>query len=127
MSSRASHPVLTIASKPNAGVTIAGNVAALMPDRAVCRPELLTIPDAVLVALRSHRDLGVHSGMISDRVVDLMEAGAVANAFKTIDPRHRNRNAGRHGAALQFFRSQSADVFATTDLHPCCVGYIADR
>jgi acyl-CoA hydrolase len=85
---RASHPVLTIASKkPNAvEERIAENVAALIPDRAVVQTGIGTIPDAVLVALRSHRDLGVHSGMIGDRVVDLMEAGAVTNAFKTIDP-----------------------------------------
>jgi acetyl-CoA hydrolase len=39
----------------------------------------------VLGGLHSHRDLGVHSGMIGDRVVELMEKGVVTNAFKTID------------------------------------------
>ena len=43
-----------------------------------------TIPDAVLSLLHSHRDLGVHSEMFSDGVIDLVEQGAITNAKKTI-------------------------------------------
>jgi acetyl-CoA hydrolase len=42
-------------------------------------------PDAVLAALGDKHDLGVHSGLISDAVVDLFEAGVVTNARKPID------------------------------------------
>ena len=42
-------------------------------------------PDAVLAALGDKHDLGVHSGLISDAVVDLVEAGVVTNARKPID------------------------------------------
>lgn len=81
------HPVLSIAAKSSNATErqIAKNVAALIPDRAVLQTGIGAIPDAVLGGLHSHRDLGVHSGMIGDRVVELMEKGVVTNAFKTID------------------------------------------
>ena len=43
------------------------------------------IPDAILAALTHLRDLGIHSGLINDAVVDLIECGAVSNAGKGID------------------------------------------
>src|SRR4030095_14006965 len=45
------------------------------------------IPDAVLARLTSKRDLGVHTEMFSDRLVDLIESGAVTNRFKGVHPR----------------------------------------
>lgn len=64
---------------------IAEHVAELIPDRSVLQVGIGKIPDAVLRALRGHRDLGVHSGMIGDGVLDLVESGAVTNAYKEID------------------------------------------
>lgn len=61
-------------------------VAALVPDGATIQTGIGALPDAVLAALRDHRDLGIHSGMIGDRAVDLIEAGAVTNARKGADP-----------------------------------------
>ncbi len=43
------------------------------------------IPDAVLGALRQHRDLGVHSGSLGDGVAQLMQAGVITNARKNRD------------------------------------------
>ena len=43
------------------------------------------VPDAILRLLHDRRDLGVHSGMIGDGLVDLVEAGVVTNALKPID------------------------------------------
>ncbi len=43
------------------------------------------IPDAVLASVGDRRDLGFHSGLISDRVADLMEQGAMTNARKPVD------------------------------------------
>jgi acyl-CoA hydrolase len=43
------------------------------------------VPDAILRLLADRRDLGVHSGMLGDGLVDLVEAGAVTNARKPID------------------------------------------
>jgi acyl-CoA hydrolase len=61
-------------------------VAGLVPDRACLQMGIGGIPDAVLARLRHKRDLGIHTEMFSDRVVDLVEAGAVTNRFKAVHP-----------------------------------------
>jgi acyl-CoA hydrolase len=63
---------------------IGAHVAALVEDRACLQMGIGAIPDAVLARLRGHRDLGVHTEMFSDGVVDLVEAGVVTNRFKAI-------------------------------------------
>ena len=45
-----------------------------------------SIPDSVLASLTEHKDLGVHTEMFSDGVVDLVEAGVITNANKIIHP-----------------------------------------
>jgi acetyl-CoA hydrolase len=60
-------------------------VASLVPDGATIQIGIGAIPDAILAALTRHRDLGIHSGMIGDRVADLIEAGIVTNARKSVD------------------------------------------
>ena len=42
------------------------------------------IPDAVLSALKNHKDLGIHTEMFTDGVVPLVECGAINNAKKKI-------------------------------------------
>ena len=42
------------------------------------------IPDAVLARLVNKHDLGIHTEMFSDRVVDLVHAGAITNRFKAV-------------------------------------------
>lgn len=64
---------------------VARRVAELVPDGAVLQYGIGRVPDAVLAALRGHRDLGVHSGLVTDGVVDLVECGAVTNARKPVD------------------------------------------
>lgn len=49
-------------------------------------PGIGNIPDAVLASLGNHKDLGIHSEMFSDGVVDLVEAGCVTNTHKTFHP-----------------------------------------
>lgn len=75
--------------KPGAPSTveqeIAEHVAELIPDRAVLQFGIGRIPDAIGRLLCDHHDLGVHSGLLGDWVVDLVEAGAVTNATKKID------------------------------------------
>jgi len=56
---------------------IAENVAGLVEDGAVLQVGLGALPECVLSALSGHRNLGIHSGMISDSVVDLYESGAI--------------------------------------------------
>lgn len=64
---------------------IGTHAAGLIPDRATLQIGVGSVPDAVLRALTSHRDLGIHSGLIGDAVLDLIEGGAVTNAAKAID------------------------------------------
>ena len=61
-------------------------VAGLVEDRATLQLGIGAIPDAVLSRLRDKRDLGIHTEMFSDGVVDLVEAGAVTNRYKTVHP-----------------------------------------
>lgn len=61
---------------------VAKQVAALIPDRATVQLGVGTLPAAVAQALAGHRDLGVHSGVVSDVLVDLVQRGVVTNAYK---------------------------------------------
>ena len=61
-------------------------VAGLVEDRATLQMGIGAIPDAVLTRLTDKRDLGIHTEMFSDRLVDLIESGAVTNRFKAVHP-----------------------------------------
>ena len=63
---------------------IAGNIADLIPDAATMQMGLGAIPDAVLGFLYDKKDLGVHTELFSDGVIDLVEAGVINNARKTL-------------------------------------------
>ena len=67
-------------------LAIASHVAGLIDDGATLQFGLGAIPEAVLARLSDRRNLGVHSGAIGDKVADLMEAGVINNARKSIDP-----------------------------------------
>ncbi|MFO0845265.1 MAG: acetyl-CoA hydrolase/transferase C-terminal domain-containing protein [Gemmataceae bacterium] len=90
-------------------------VAGLVPDRACLQMGIGGIPDAALVRLKGKRDLGIHTEMFSDRVVDLVEAGAVTNRFKAVHP----------GRTVTSFVNGTRRVFDFVDdnpqveFHPC--------
>lgn len=63
--------------------SIAKHVAELVPDGATLQMGIGKIPDAVLEALEQHNDLGVHTEMFSDGLVDLLEKGVVTNRKKS--------------------------------------------
>jgi acetyl-CoA hydrolase len=64
---------------------VARRAAELVEDGDILQIGIGLLPDAVLAALRDRRDLGIHSGVIGDGVVDLVERGVVTNATKGID------------------------------------------
>jgi acyl-CoA hydrolase len=66
---------------------VAEHVAAIVPDRATIQLGVGTLPAAVCAALSHHRELGVHSGVVSDVLVDLVDKGIVTNS-------HKGRDAG---------------------------------
>lgn len=61
-------------------------IAALVEDRSTLQMGIGAIPDAVLARLHDKKDLGIHTEMFSDRVVDLVNSGAITNRYKTIHP-----------------------------------------
>ncbi len=68
-------------------VPIARNVAGLIEDGAVLQTGIGGIPDAVLPLLMDRKDLGVHSELVSDGVIPLIEAGVITGARKNFKPR----------------------------------------
>jgi acyl-CoA hydrolase len=66
---------------------IAHNVAALIDDGAVLQTGVGGIPDAVLPFLMDRKDLAVHSELVSDGVIPLIEAGVLTGARKNFKPR----------------------------------------
>ena len=65
---------------------IGENCASLIPDGATLQLGIGAIPDAVLLFLKGKKDLGIHSEMFSDGVVELAEAGVITNSRKTLHP-----------------------------------------
>jgi acyl-CoA hydrolase len=64
---------------------IANLVAERIPHRATIQTGIGSIPNAIMSALRDHQDLGVHTELLSDGVIDLIEAGVVNGVAKTIN------------------------------------------
>ena len=65
---------------------IARFCAEFIGDGVVIQTGIGAVPDAILRLLKDRKDLGVHSGMLGDGLVDLVEAGVITNARKEIDP-----------------------------------------
>jgi len=68
-------------------VAIARNVAGLIEDGCVLQTGIGGIPDAVLPFLMDRKDLGIHSELVSDGVMPLIEAGVITGARKNFKPR----------------------------------------
>jgi 4-hydroxybutyrate CoA-transferase len=66
---------------------IARNVASLIEDGSVLQTGIGGIPDAVLALLMDRKDLGVHSELVSDGVIPLIEAGVITGELKNFKPR----------------------------------------
>lgn len=63
---------------------IAANVARLVMDGATIQVGIGALPDAILRALANHNDLGVHTEMFSDGIVDLARRGVINGSKKTL-------------------------------------------
>jgi acyl-CoA hydrolase len=77
---------LRIASTPpsDAANAIAGHVAALVENGATIQAGIGKLPAGVMAALANHTGLKLHSGLISDWALDLLSAGAFADADATL-------------------------------------------
>lgn len=65
---------------------IGAHIASLIDDRSTLQMGIGAIPDAVLKCLHNHKDLGVHTEMFSDGIIDLVENDVINNKYKTIHP-----------------------------------------
>jgi 4-hydroxybutyrate CoA-transferase len=84
-----SRPLCAITLPPvnDLHTAIARNVAGLIEDGAVLQTGIGGIPNAVLPLLMDRKDLGVHSELVSDGVIPLIEAGVLTGARKNYKPR----------------------------------------
>lgn len=69
-------------------MTIGQKVAELIEDRSTLQMGIGSIPDAVLQSLGHCKDLGIHTEMFSDGVIDLVKKGVITNAYKK---KHRGK------------------------------------
>jgi acyl-CoA hydrolase len=85
---RTDRPLATHAPRPGTPVenAIGEHAAKLVPDGATLQMGIGGIPDAVLRRLFDKHDLGIHTEMFSDGVVDLAEAGVITNRRKHLHP-----------------------------------------
>ena len=63
-------------------IRIGRHIASIVEDGATLQLGIGAIPDATLAALSGHRDLGIHSEMFSDGVIDLVEKGVINGSKK---------------------------------------------
>ncbi|MBD3848148.1 acetyl-CoA hydrolase/transferase family protein [Bosea sp. SSUT16] len=84
---RTDRPVLTLARGTPSAVdqAVAANVASLVEDGATLQLGLGALPDCIADLLVDRRDLGLHSGLIGDGAMRLIQSGAITNAAKPVD------------------------------------------
>ncbi len=94
---------------------IGETIAALVEDGATLQMGIGAIPDAVLRRLGDKNDLGVHSEMFSDGVVDLAEAGVITNSEKKV---HKGRSVTSFVMGSERLYD-FVDDNLTVEFHPC--------
>jgi 4-hydroxybutyrate CoA-transferase len=84
------HPLLELRTEPftEMHMRVARNVASLIPDGATLQTGIGGISEAVLRCLDDKRDLGIHTEMCPDGVIDLMESGVINGEGKSL---HRGK------------------------------------
>jgi 4-hydroxybutyrate CoA-transferase len=103
-------PEMPMAEEGNSDVVekIAGFIADLIPDGATMQLGIGAIPDAVLKYLHHKKDLGVHSELFSDGVIDLVNEGVLTNGRKTLHP----------GKIIAGFMLGTQDLYRWADDNP---------
>jgi 4-hydroxybutyrate CoA-transferase len=94
---------------------IGKHIASLVEDGGTLQLGIGGIPDAVLQSLMDKKDLGIHTEMVSDGIVKLIEAGIITNSKKTLHP----------GKIIATFILGSRQLYSFVDnnplfeVHPC--------
>jgi len=81
-------PEVYMESIPDLSMRIGDYCASLVEDGATIQTGIGSIPEAALACLINHKSLGVHSEMISDGIIPLVEKGVITNEFKK---KHRGK------------------------------------
>ncbi len=87
---------------------IGEHVAGLIDDRSTLQMGIGNIPNAVLTKLTNHKDLGLHTEMFSDGVIDLILSNVINGNYKTVVP----------GRALTTFLMGSKRLYDYVDDNP---------
>ncbi len=84
---RSDRPLLEVppAVPSDTDATIARLVAERIPNGATIQTGIGAIPNAIMAALLDHRDLGIHTELLSDGIVDLIESGVVNGVRKRLN------------------------------------------
>ena len=81
--------VETVRRPPDETALVIGTlVASVVSNGATLQLGVGALADAVMMALVDHTDLAIHSGMISDGVIDLQASGAITGASHPLFPGH---------------------------------------
>ena len=92
-------------------LAIGRHAAEIIDDGATLQMGIGAIPDAVLASLKNHRNLGIHTEMWSDGVLQLVESGAIDNSRKSVHP----------GKIVSGFVMGTQKLFDFIDDNPQCV------
>ena len=115
-------PLYEMHAKPSSAIetAIGQNVANLVPDGATLQMGIGGIPDATLKFLTHHKNLGIHTEMCSDGLVDLVNAGVVNGMEKT----------SHFGKIIAGFAYGTRKIYDFIDENPVVnmldVGYVND-
>lgn len=79
-------PEVDYSSKTTDAITLIGrHVASLIEDGATLQMGIGSIPDQVLQNLTNHKNLGIHTEMLSDGIIPLLEKGVINNSRKKLN------------------------------------------
>jgi acyl-CoA hydrolase/RimJ/RimL family protein N-acetyltransferase len=103
-------PLLEVSKTKSSEVikTIGKNVARLVQDGDTIQVGWGSLPNAVMASLYKKKNLGVHTELLSDGLVDLMKAGVIDNSRKTID----------HGKTVASFSMGNKSTYDFLDNNP---------
>ena len=103
-------PLLSVSSSQTSDVikTIGKNVARLVQDGDTIQVGWGSLPNAIMASLYDKKNLGVHTELLSDGLVDLIKAGVIDNSRKTID----------HGRTVASFSMGNKSTYHFLDNNP---------
>jgi len=102
-------PEVNYAKKITAIETQIGyHISSLIEDRSTLQMGIGAIPDAVLDSLENHKDLGIHTEMFSNGILNLMKSGAITNSYKKKHP----------GKVVSSFAVGTKELYETVNDNP---------